>query len=343
MKITLLLPQVKETPAERPGRCPHCASPYLARHGSHPKPVTDTTVAQVQVVRYRCSLCRRTFRQYPTGVDRARQTQRLRVLAALMHALGLSHRATALLLGAQEAAIAPVTVWRDVQAAGLALRRRSLPGGRVRVLGADETWVRVCGRPVCLGFTVDAQTGDTLGVELLVDQDAAAFLRWLRPYAQRLGVEVLVTDDLATYKPVAEHLGLRHQVCVAHVRKNVARRLKRLPGQEAVKEAVRDLVREFPPWGERALRELAKALRRHTPWRSFLRELADKWKHLRRYLEETGVPATNNVTERGIGRTKVRYKTVRGFKSEAGALNLVALTQWVYTAKEAHDLRELVA
>ena len=41
-----------------------------------------------------------------------------------------------------------------------------------------------------------------------------------------LGVETLVTDDLATYKPVVEELGLGHQVCVGRVKKNVWDRLK---------------------------------------------------------------------------------------------------------------------
>lgn len=341
MKITVLPPPVKVRPDTRPLRCPYCNGPYLARHGTLIKPITDTKFTHVQVERYRCSLCARTFRNYPKGVDRARQSQWLRVLAALMQALGLSCSATSHLLKAQGAGIAPVTVWRDVQVAGLALRRpRST--GPVPVLGADETYVRVRGRTMALGVVTDAQTGETIGIEVLVEQDAAAFLRWLRRYVRPLGVQVLVTDDLSTYKPVAERLGLQHQVCIAHVRKNVTKRLKRLPGQEAVKEEVRALMREFPPWGERALRQFAKALRRHVPWRRFLSELADKWHSLRRFLDNPAVPATNNVTERAIGRSKVRYKTVRGFKSEEGMLNLVALTQWLYTPQPIHDLSRLV-
>ena len=153
----------------------------------------------------------------------------------------------------------------------------------------------------------------------------------------------MVTDDLATYKPVAERLGLRHQVCLTHVRKNVTKMLKRLPGQEPVKELVRELIKELPPWGKGALRELAKELRRSTPWRMFLTALANKWESLRLHLEEEGVPATNNRCEQCIGRSKVRYKTIRGFKSEEGMLNFVALTQWLYTNQDVHDLGELAA
>ena len=343
MKVRLLIPRVQSAPTDRPTHCPHCASPYLARHGSLQKPLTDTKLATVQVVRYRCSGCGRTFRHYPAGVTRARQSQRVVVLATLMYACGLSCSVTAHLLRAQEAGIAPVTVWRDAQAVGQRLRRRPASGRVVSVLGADETYVHLRGRTVCLGVVTDAQTGETLGVEVLVAQDAAGFLRGLQRFVKDLGVEVLVTDDLSTYKPVRERLRVQHQVCIAHVRKNVTKRLRKLPGQEPVKAAVRELVRDFPPWGERALRELAKTLRRNVPWRRFLSDLADKWPSLRRFLDNPAVPATNNVTERAIGRSKVRYKTVRGFTSEEGMLNFFALTQWLSTPQPVHDLQALVS
>jgi hypothetical protein len=53
--------------------------------------------------------------------------------------------------------------------------------------------------------------------------------------------------------------------------------------------------------------------------------------------------ATNNRTAQAIGKSKVRFKTVRGFKSVAGALAGVALTQWLYSGAEQHDLRDLAA
>ncbi len=342
MKLRLLVPTVQSLPQGRPSRCPHCPHRYLARHGTSRKPVTDTKLTHVQVVRYRCCGCGKTFRHYHAGTSRARQSQRLLVLAAVMYACGLSCSATAHILQLQEAGIAPVTVWRDAQTLGQRLRQRPRRGGTVPVMGADETYVHLRGRTVCLGVVTDAQTGETLGVEILVEQDAAAFLGWLRGFVKDLGVQVVVTDDLSTYKPVLARLGVQQQVCIAHVRKNITKRLRDLPGQEAVKEAVRAFVRDVPPWGERALRELTKTLRRNVPWRRFLSELAEKWHSLRRFQEHPAVPRTNNVTERAIGRGKVRYKTVRGFKSEEGMLNLFALTQWLYTSQPLHDLQALV-
>ena len=124
MKITLVIPAVQSAPTDRPARCPHCAFPTWPATVASRKPLTDTKLATVQAMRYRCSGCGKTFRHYPMGVSRSRQSQRVMVLAVLMKGLGLSCSATPHLLRAQETGIVPVTVWQDVQALGQRLRQQ---------------------------------------------------------------------------------------------------------------------------------------------------------------------------------------------------------------------------
>ena len=52
--------------------------------------------------------------------------------------------------------------------------------------------------------------------------------RWLEPLVKRLGVSVIVTDDLMTYRTVADQLDLEHQVCQFHLRRWVGRTLREL-------------------------------------------------------------------------------------------------------------------
>jgi transposase-like protein len=299
-------------------------------------------VRHTQAVRHRCTVCRRTFRHYAQGASRYRQSQRVMALAVLLWTLGLSQRAAALVLAGLEAGIHRSTVLRDIHRAGASLWNRS-PMGPVRVLGADETVVGISGHPVFLGFVVDAQTGTTVGVELLVERDSGAFLRWLQPYVERLGVEVLVTDDLLTYKPVVEELGLEHQLCLAHVRKAVTNRLKKVEGWEEEKACIQHLVRELPPSGGIELLRLEQRVQRSPPLRRLVVDLLQRWPSLVCHRRRKGVPATNNRTEQAIGKSKVRFKTVRGFKSVAGALAAVALTQWLYSGATHHNLAELTA
>ncbi|MCA1719368.1 MAG: hypothetical protein LC781_21945 [Actinobacteria bacterium] len=118
-----------------------------------------------------------------------------------------------------------MSVWRDAQEAGEALRK-SRPRGRVRVMGADETVFWVKGEEVVVGFVVDGSSGKSLGFEVLFEGEAGAFRGWLEPYTEELGVEVLVSDDNDSYSVAAAELGLEHQLCIAHVRKYVSKRAK---------------------------------------------------------------------------------------------------------------------
>ncbi len=74
-------------------------------------------------------------------------------------------------------------------------------------------------------------------------------------------------------------------------------------------------------------------------------ELWQKWPKIRLHLRrpELGLDGTNNASERAIGRSKVRYKTMRGYKSTEGMSNGVALTQWLYSGEDEHDLAEVMA
>jgi transposase-like protein len=221
MKIRLVVPDVNAFPTDRPRHCRYCQGSYLHRHGTMCKPVCDHKLPKVSVCRYKCLSCGRTFRHYPSGV--IPKSQRTIVLAALMYALGLSCSAASHLLGALGMRVCKMSVWRDAQEAGEALRK-SRPRGRERILGADETVFKVKGREVVVGFVVDAKGGKTLGFEVLFEGDGRAFRRWLEPYAKEMGAEVLGSDDNDSYGVVASELGLAHQLCAAHVRKYVAKR-----------------------------------------------------------------------------------------------------------------------
>jgi hypothetical protein len=74
-------------------------------------------------------------------------------------------------------------------------------------------------------------------------------------------------------------------------------------------------------------------------------ELWKKWNKIRLHLSrpELGLDGTNNSTERSISKSKVRYKTMRGYKSMEGMSNAIALTQWLYSGADEHDLAKEMA
>jgi hypothetical protein len=72
-------------------------------------------------------------------------------------------------------------------------------------------------------------------------------------------------------------------------------------------------VQELPREGGLEPLELEKAVRSAPKLRELVVDLAEKWRSLVCYQRNPGVPRTNNRTEQGIGRSKIRYKTMRGF------------------------------
>ncbi len=187
--IWLRLPDVKTSPKDRPRRCPNCASYILQRWGRITKPVRDTHELQVEVHRYRCCDCGKTFRAYPEGVDRSERTLRLRQLAALTWALGLSLEEVVTVFDSFGMKLSRTTIWRD----GQAMVAR-LPEGRrsklVQVLDRDtgETWVDARGGSVVI--VLELKSGKKVLLEMLDEDDPKSVHTWLEPIALDLGLDL---------------------------------------------------------------------------------------------------------------------------------------------------------
>jgi len=331
--VVLQLPDVKQKTEIRPKKCRYCPGETFQRWGRVKKPVRDNRYRGVQVYRYRCCSCRHTFRHYPEGVDAADQTQRLRKLVALYWVLGMSLRGTRIALSAFGIKLSHMTVWRDLQE-----QARQAEGRRhwqpVRVLGIDGLYPLAKGKKQAVLIAVDLGNGQPVAIGQIDESNPWAVRRWLEPLVQRLGVRVIVSDDLASFRKVAEKLGLEHQVCQYHVRRWVGRTLREL--RETVPKQwlwvladIKHLLDELPPEGSRRLFELWKQIpeRRSgqgqplsplSQLRGLLLRLSEHWPSYRVFDWDKDVPWTNNITEQVIGRMKMRSRTVRGYKSGPG-------------------------
>jgi transposase-like protein/DNA-directed RNA polymerase subunit RPC12/RpoP len=331
--VVLKLPDVKREREERPQQCPYCSGETFQRWGGGEKPVRDVHCRRVWVYRYRCCHCGRTFRHYPVGSRRADQTERLKSFAVICWRLGLSHRSVSRILSGLNTFLSHMSVWRDAQAQAETIRHRNR-WRKVRVLGVDGALVRGWGgqRPVLVA--VDLGQGAVIEVGQVEERDPQAVRRWLQSLTQRLGVSVIVTDDLYLYRTVSEQLQLGHQVCQFHARRWVGKTLKAL--QETVPkdwhwviEEVKELIEFLPPEGDKRLYALWKqvsvrragrgqALTALEQLRDLLLRLSQRWQSYCTFQGEPHVPWTNNQTEQAIGRLKMRARTVRGYKTWPG-------------------------
>lgn len=138
--VVLKLPDVKRKIEKRPRQCRYCGGETFQRWGQVNKPVKDVRVRKVKVYRYRCCRCTRTFRHYPEGSSKADQTERLRVFAILLWTLGLSYRASSLILSGLKVLVSFMTIWRDVQDEVKQMKKHNF-WKPVRLLGLDGAYV----------------------------------------------------------------------------------------------------------------------------------------------------------------------------------------------------------
>ncbi|MEN4100767.1 MAG: transposase [Anaerolineaceae bacterium] len=184
-------------------------------------------------------------------------------------------------------------------------------------------------------MAVDMGAGQSVALGHLDESNPQAVRRFLEPLLQRLGVSVIVTDDLNSYKAAARELNLEHQVCQFHVRRWVGRAIRDLrrdlPAEwHTVLAEVDQLLQELAPEGEKRLWQLYRQLpvnrkgrgsEEMTPLellRHLIGRLAEDWANYRVFDWQPEVPWTNNRTEQVIGKMKMRARTVRGYKSWRG-------------------------
>jgi transposase-like protein len=331
--IILRLPAVKTSPTTRPRACPYCGSELLHGWGRYRKRVRDQFIAEVETRRYRCLKCEDTFRHYPEGVSRADQTARLKKVAATLWAMGLSYRQVEAVLAAFGTPLGRSTVCRDVHALGEAVRQKRRRG-RVKVLGVDGAWLRAMGEKQGVVVAVDLGTGEPIALEVLEEQDTEAVRAWLEDLVATLGVEVIVTDDLSSYRQMATDLEVEHQICKFHMRRWVGRSLRSLRTKldeewEKILDEVEEIVADMTANGDRRLFALWHQIPARAPrpgqqasplyqLKQIMIRLSEHWGRYYLYGSRADVPTTNNGTERAIGKLKVRSRSVRGYKTPTG-------------------------
>ncbi len=394
MHLNVRLPKVEPQAIQRPQSCPYadrkhpkqkCAGTKFKLHQSNcHKPLRDTRHSHVRVQRYRCLKCRRTFRVYPIGVSSSQQSDTLKALSVLLYILGLSYQGVADLLEALTHPVCKSTVYNNVQAAGaraIQLRQSWLtqPSTKVEVLGIDFTHVKRLGQDTIVAVATAILSGAPLRFDIIDDESADTITAWIRDLAATVEAEVLVSDDADALKTVADELGLDHQICRAHVNRNVHDLIGSL-GTKALAhpdraprdlkvsteqfladlQSLEEIIKSVPYDGQPQLDALAARYQSAPPpkpkhkasmWyrmRLLTLDWSEHWSRLVRFQSWRGsqqekLDGTNNVTEQIIGqRVKERYRIMRGYKRDESILNVSSLLGWIGMHGAGYAMAELM-
>ncbi len=189
--IWLSARETQSSPDQRARICPYCSSDILQRWGRSTKIVLDTHELSVEVHRYRCCACQRTFRAYPEGVDRHERSLRLRQVAALAWALGLSLEDVTNTFLEFGTTLSRSTIWRDGQEIIRRLpdsRRKSLVY-HIRNEGGNGWLERHQGGVVII---LELKAKKRILLELVDDESVESVQAWLEPIARSLNLDLEV-------------------------------------------------------------------------------------------------------------------------------------------------------
>jgi len=263
------------------------------------------------------------------------------------------------------------------------LQEKRLGQRRVWVLAGDCTHVQVRGQDTVVLQLTDGERGLFLAIEVLDGERQEDLQGPIAEVAAAVGAEVFLSDDADPMKAVADELGLEHAVCQQHVVPNkltllvsIAAQLEKqrergglaASAQAKVAQALEDvleledLILGRCPGSQVRLDALARRYeqeplpgkgQRATPFarlKLLTQDLAVNWPRLtltesRRDAQgRRFVPATNNVSEQQIGlNIKERYRSMRGYKSEASLRRVVTLTAYLRDERDDQALIRALA
>lgn len=174
----------------RPSQCPYCESDLFQRWGEVTKPIRDKDGQNVSIYRYRCEKCKKTFRDYPTGIDRSNYSLGTKQLAALIWALGYSYRDIVDLFRKYEITLSRSTVWREGQALAAKLQGRKIYNYR-KTYTIDQNYVHQVSSNLGVVVAVDIGDGQYEILGTLDEDNPHSVQSWLKPLIQNAEIEIL--------------------------------------------------------------------------------------------------------------------------------------------------------
>lgn len=204
--VWLKLPEIEKSNQEkdqRPKKCPYCQGQILQRWGRIKKTVRDAQEEDLVLYRYRCMECERTFRHYPEGFDRSDQSPRIRQIAGLAWAMGLSTRDVVAALNQVEVTMSRMSVWREGQnvAANFALDEdegrdygKKYDFYKTRKYAIDRKYIHRISNKFGVVVAVDAGNGKKVVLGTLDEFNPWKVKSWMEKLVSDVEVEISIME-----------------------------------------------------------------------------------------------------------------------------------------------------
>jgi DNA-directed RNA polymerase subunit RPC12/RpoP len=199
--IVLRLAEPTPIVAERPTHCPYCGSEVFQRWGATLKNLQDTDLQTIENFRYHCSGCGHTFRNDSQTDNRTNLTQRIRKLAGLTWALGLSSREVVDVFKEVGFELNHMTVWRDGHELITKYFNTTDPDHPPRYK-IDKLFLKYRGKGIGTSILLDLGKEKSVLIGKVDESNPRVLLSWLEPVTREFGIQAFIfgTDILDRYR-----------------------------------------------------------------------------------------------------------------------------------------------
>lgn len=185
--VNLKLPELENHLDNRPQHCPNCEGQILQRWGRISKSITDKKDHLAGGYRFRCDECKHTFRGYPQEIDRSSQSKRVRRLAAIAIALGMSSRDAADLFAKMGITLSHTTIWRDGRELLAQFKGRTK---LLRRYSVDTKYIHSVSNKLGVVVVVELKHGDYKVLGVVDEYNPRTVKSWLESIVRDINIEV---------------------------------------------------------------------------------------------------------------------------------------------------------
>ncbi len=187
--LLLKLPNSNTQVEDRPEECPYCGGKLMQKWGTTSRSVLGNQNLVAEIQRYRCGDCGGTFRHYPLEFDGPGMSGRIKQLAAVAWAIGMSLREVVAIFEEAGIELSHTTVWREGQKIVKMIKHQASESPLQRY-AIDRQFVPRVSNRFGVVLAVDLGGSRPLVLGTLNEHDPRLVKKWLEPLLEGSSIEV---------------------------------------------------------------------------------------------------------------------------------------------------------
>ena len=204
--LMLRLPKMKTEAEHRPDKCPYCGSKLIQKWGRTSRNVVGIQNRSTEIQRYRCGECGGSFRDSLAGAAGADQSERIKKLAAISWALGMSLREVVAIFEEAGIELSHTTVWREGQKF-VKLIEKQASSSPLQRYAIDRYFVPRISNRLGVVLVVDLGGPKPLVLGTINEHDPRIVKKWLEPLLTGSSIEVSILGTDLFYSHIFGQMG----------------------------------------------------------------------------------------------------------------------------------------